>query len=183
MFTEEERQALRSIARRSIQEGLGTRRHWHPAAEELPDALRRKGASFITLQERGELRGCIGSIEAVIPLADDVADNAFRAAFQDPRFPPVAPAEFSELEISVSVLTPSKRLEVSSHGDLLARLVPGKDGLILECKDGRATYLPDVWKSLPEPHDFVLSLKRKAGLPGSYPTESIQWSVYRTEKV
>lgn len=183
MFTTDERTRLLSIARRSIQEGLVTRHHWHPEPADLSATLLQKGASFVTLHIRGHLRGCIGSIEATLPLAEDVADNAFRSAFKDPRFAPLSPAEFAELEIDLSVLTPPRPLSVSSEGELLAHLRPGIDGLILDCQDGRATYLPDVWQTLPDPHAFIDSLKKKAGLPTSYPAENIRWSVYQTEKI
>lgn len=135
-----------------------------------PDAawLDLPGASFVTLTLNGKLRGCIGSVTARRPLGDDVAANARAAAFRDPRFPPLTVAEFDDVRIEVSVLTPPKLIPVTSRQEALAELVPGKDGVIVDCRQNRATFLPQVWRQLPDPDRFLRALMRKADLPANH---------------
>ena len=115
-----------------------------------------------------KLRGCVGTLDAQRPLARDVSANACAAAFQDTRFKPLTQEEFARIDIEVSLLSTPKRLRFEDHADLIARLRPGVDGLILEYgdekADKRATYLPQVWESLPDPDRFIASLKQKAGI-------------------
>lgn len=127
-------------------------------------ALRRLGASFVTLERGGALRGCIGSLEPARPLYRDVERNALRA-MADPRLAPVTPDEWPELAVTVSVLSPSEPLPVGSLDELLARLRPGIDGLTLLDGRQRSTFLPAVWHKLPEPVDFLGALLRKGGWP------------------
>ena len=160
--------ALLAIARASIQHGLDVGEPLPVSLDEVPEALSRPGASFVTLQLGGALRGCIGSFEAYRPLAADVAHNAYAAAFRDPRFPPLSPSELAELELHLSLLGAPVPLAVSSENELLAALRPGVDGLILEDGGRRGLFLPQVWEQLPEPAGFVVHLKRKAGLPDDH---------------
>jgi AmmeMemoRadiSam system protein A len=153
-----------------------------PALEGLASWLREPGASFVTLKLDGELRGCIGSVEPHRPLALDVAHNARAAAFQDPRFDPVSPAEIPRLGVEVSVLSPREPFEAASESDALARLRPQVDGLYLEFGAMRATFLPQVWESLPDPADFLGELRRKAGLPPGFWHRDIKLSRYTVEK-
>ncbi len=161
-------EALLAIARASIQHGLDVGEPLPVELDDVPEALVRPGASFVTLQLDGALRGCIGSFEAYRPLASDVSHNAHAAAFRDPRFAPLSPAELTGLEVHLSLLGPPVPLAVSSEEDLLAALRPGVDGLILEDGGRRGLFLPQVWEQLPVPVDFVTHLKRKAGLPADY---------------
>ncbi len=124
----------------------------------------RRG-NFVTLQTRGRLRGCIGKLVTDEPLHVSVSRNALGAAFRDPRFPPLAASELETLSISVSVLSPPKRLDYRDANDLLERIVPHRDGVILQQGAARATFLPQVWEQLPEPEVFLSALCRKAGLP------------------
>jgi len=128
----------------------------------------------VTLTLGGELRGCIGSLEAYQPLADDVTSNARSAAFRDPRFPPLTAAEFRRVHIEVSVLSAPQPMAVTSEADALAQLRPGVDGVILAAAGRRATFLPQVWEQLPEPATFLAHLKRKAGLPAGYWGDDVQ---------
>ncbi|MBL8369119.1 MAG: AmmeMemoRadiSam system protein A [Candidatus Accumulibacter sp.] len=130
--------------------------------------LAEPGASFVTLTQDGALRGCIGSLEAQRPLAADVAENAFAAAFRDPRFPPLSERELAHTRIEVSLLAPAEPFPVSSEEDALARLRPGVDGLILSYGRRRATFLPQVWESLADPRQFLAQLKLKAGLAADF---------------
>ncbi|MGH8878425.1 MAG: AmmeMemoRadiSam system protein A, partial [Stackebrandtia sp.] len=126
--------------------------------------LHREGASFVTLQRDGKLRGCIGSLLAHRPLDEDVVRNALRA-MEDPRMAPVDRREWPDLSISVSVLTPPVRLDVGDRTSLLSALRPGVDGLTLRRRARRATFLPSVWESLKNPEDFLAALLRKGGWP------------------
>jgi AmmeMemoRadiSam system protein A len=140
-------------------------------------------ASFVSLHLGPELRGCIGSLEARRPLALDVAHNAHAAAFRDPRFPPVSADECKRLSLEISLLTPAEPLAFGSEAELLAQLAPMVDGLILEERGRRGTFLPVVWEMLPEPRDFLAQLKRKAGLPAGYWSDSLRAWRYRTEVI
>jgi AmmeMemoRadiSam system protein A len=111
----------------------------------------------------------------------DVADHAFAAAFEDPRFLPVQKEELPELQIHISVLSPSEPLHFSSEEELLAQLRPGVDGLILHLGQRRATFLPAVWKSLPDPYTFLVQLKQKAGLPIDFWSDELQVERYTTD--
>lgn len=180
-FTNEERAALLEVARRSIEHGLETGRPLPVDVSAYPPALQAPGASFVTLNIDGRLRGCIGSLEAVRPLVEDVAHNAFAAAFRDPRFPPVTAAEAPHLDIHVSVLSPAEPMEFESEEDLLRQIRPGVDGLILEDHGRRGTFLPSVWESLPDPRDFLQQLKLKAGLPPDHWSDTLRVWRYTTE--
>lgn len=177
-----ERSALLAIAWRAVRAGLEV-----PWIEldlaALPPRLGEPGASFVSLHREGRLRGCMGRLEATRPLAEDVAGNARAAAYFDPRFPALAPAEIPGLELEISVLTPSVPLEVESETHLLALLRPGVDGLILAERQRRATFLPTVWRELPDPRDFLGHLKRKAGLPADYWSGSLRFERYSTESI
>ncbi|MDX1698844.1 MAG: AmmeMemoRadiSam system protein A, partial [Thiohalobacterales bacterium] len=164
LFTDSQQQELLDIARESIQEGL---QRGQPLTVEVdPDSpLASPGASFVTLKLDGQLRGCIGSLEAYRPLIRDVAENAYAAAFQDPRFSPLTYPELDRLDLSLSILTPAERMTFTSQEDLLGQLQPGIDGLILQEDSRRGTFLPSVWESLPQANRFLSHLKLKAGLP------------------
>src|SRR5436190_11311738 len=126
--------------------------------------LRQAGATFITLTKQGQLRGCIGSLQASRPLGADVAENAIAAALRDPRFPPMTAAEWPEVRVEVSLLSAPKPMRFADEADLLDQLRPGEDGVIVEADGRRATYLPQVWESIPDKRMFMRELARKAGL-------------------
>jgi AmmeMemoRadiSam system protein A len=153
---------LISLARSAIESAVHGNNFIVPG--NLPPLLAAPGAAFVTLKKDGALRGCIGSIEAWRPLVTDVADNAVRAALQDPRFPPVGIGEVTALAVSVSVLTPPQPMTFADEADLLAQLHPGIDGLIIEDGPHRALFLPAVWETLPDPQAFLDHLRQKAGL-------------------
>jgi len=126
--------------------------------------LREKRGTFVTLTKNGLLRGCIGHIEPIQEIYKDVIDNALSAAFQDPRFPPLKKEEMKDVEIEISVLTQPQGLVYTSVGDLLNKLQPLRDGVIIEKGKKGATYLPQVWEDLMEKEDFLSSLCEKASL-------------------
>lgn len=174
------RATLLELARRAIAHGLAHGQPLPSAPAELPPFLAEHRASFVTLTRHGRLRGCIGRLEAARPLGVDVADNAFAAAFRDPRFAPVQDEEFDELHLTVAVLTVPEPLPVHGEAELLARLEPGEHGLILEFGAHRATFLPKVWEQLPDAREFVAQLKRKAGLPADHWSAALRFWVYRS---
>jgi len=156
--------ALLDIAEASIAHGLKSGRPLPVATKDYPEDLRRPTASFVTLHLDGRLRGCTGSPTACRPLAQDVAVNAYHSAFDDPRFDPVARHEAARLDTEISLLTDPEPVAFSSEDDLIARLVPGRDGLILQCAGNRGLFLPQVWDSVPDAREFLDHLKVKAGL-------------------
>ena len=146
----------------------------HSPAETAAHAawLDAPGASFVTLTSGrapgGALRGCIGSLEARRPLREDVEANAVAAALHDPRFAPLTARELDDTVVEVSVLSVPAALPAADEAELLARLRPGVDGVVLSACGRRATFLPQVWEQLPDPADFLARLRRKAGLPADY---------------
>jgi AmmeMemoRadiSam system protein A len=156
---------LLKTARTAISRYLQQGRKWVPALDDCDGPLKASRACFVTLQRDGQLRGCIGSLEAHEPLILNVAHNAWSAAFADPRFPPVSASELNELHIDVSVLGLPEAIHFDSDIHLIEQLRPGVDGLILYTPQGsRATFLPSVWEQLPNPLHFLQHLKQKAGL-------------------
>ncbi len=144
--------------------------------------LQEPGASFVTLTRQGELRGCIGTLEAHRPLGIDVRENAVAAAFRDPRFMPLSRAEFAAVRVEVSLLSPAEPLEARDESAALAALRPGVDGVVFEYGHYRSTFLPQVWEQLPEPAAFLAHLKRKAGLPADFWAEQVRLSRYTVSK-
>lgn len=168
---------------------LGLARHaleQHFGEASIPPAdcpaLHAQGASFVTLTQHGNLRGCIGSLEAWRPLGQDVQENALAAALRDPRFPPLTAEELPHTRIEVSLLTPSEALHFRDQADALAQLRPGIDGIILAASGQRATFLPQVWEQLPDRATFMAQLKRKAGLPADYWGDDIRLERYTVKK-
>ena len=163
---DEQGRTLLAIARGAIGRQLG-----QAAAPRLdhPAWLAQPGATFVTLTVEGALRGCIGSLQAHRPLGHDVAANAENAAFRDPRFAPLALQEWRQVALEVSLLSAPEKADFGDEIDLLGRLRPGVDGVILEYGGRRGTFLPQVWESLPDRRRFMQELKRKAGLPADTP--------------
>ena len=182
MYSIKQQQQLLKIARESIAHGLKTATPSMPS-EALPSEFQEHRATFVTLEIKGQLRGCIGMLEPLRPLAEDVAENAFAAAFQDSRFPPLASREFSALEISISILSPPEPLSFSSEEDLLKQIRPEIDGLILQEGLHRGTFLPAVWDQLPNTKTFFEHLKQKAGLPLGYWSNTLRISRYTAEYI
>lgn len=168
---------LLALARAALEKEFGRRSVTRPRL----DWLAEPGACFVTLRQGAELRGCIGSVVAHRSLAEDVTANALAAAFHDPRFLPLTEDELDTVTIEVSVLSLPTAIEFGSERDLLNQLRPGEDGVILEMDTRRATFLPAVWKQLPDPTDFLRKLKRKAGLEETFWSEEIRIQRYTTE--
>jgi AmmeMemoRadiSam system protein B/AmmeMemoRadiSam system protein A len=144
--------------------------------------LKQAGATFVTLTSEGRLRGCIGSLSAARPLGEDVAENARAAAFRDPRFPALKRGEWPHCRVEVSLLSAAKPLRFADEAELLAQIVPGEDGLILEADGKRGTFLPQVWEGLPDKKMFLSELVKKAGLPQDTRLARCKLSRYRVAK-
>lgn len=177
----EQGRILLQIARAAISSAL--RMHCAPAAvDDNMFWLSRPGATFVTLTQRGELRGCIGSLQACDPLLEDVSNNAVSAALHDPRFMPLAADELDSVSVEVSLLSELQPLNFASEADALAQLRPDIDGIVFEYGPYRSTFLPQVWESLPQPQQFLARLKSKARLSGDFWAEDIRLSRYTVSK-
>jgi MEMO1 family protein len=170
---------LIGLARSAIGEKFGAASR---AAQGGTSWLHQPGATFVTLTRANELRGCIGSLEAKRALHLDVCDNAVAAAFRDPRFKPLTSAEWSDTFVEVSLLSPLQPLAMESEDALLRTLRPGLDGVLIEYGHHRSTFLPQVWEQLPKPRDFLMSLRRKAGLPPDFWESGMRVSRYTVSK-
>jgi AmmeMemoRadiSam system protein A len=168
MLSAADRDTLLRLARESVRHGLDHGIALTVNPDDYSDALRTPGASFVTLQRRQRLRGCIGMLQPVRPLVEDVVENAFAAAFHDSRFKPLDGNEFADLDIHISILGEPEPLPCDSEADLLRQLRPGIDGLILQYGARRATFLPSVWEQLQDKREFLAHLKQKAGLAAGF---------------
>ncbi len=169
---------LLRLAREAIAARFGT------SLPPVPDVawLAEPGATFVTLTQHGDLRGCIGSLVAYRPLLEDVRANAVAAAFHDPRFEPMREEELAYTRVEVSLLSPVQPMAFASERNALDQLRPGVDGVIFECFHHRSTFLPQVWEQLPTREEFMAHLKRKAGLAGDFWSPDVRLSRYTVDK-
>lgn len=177
----DQQRAVLLTAASAIEARLGLVAAAPPEETELHGALGEPRASFVTLTIDGQLRGCCGTLEPARPLLLDVWSNAQASAFRDPRFTPLTVREWQWSSLEVSLLTPSERVAVASEQQLLLELVPGRDGLVLEWRGMRATFLPKVWEQVAGPRDFLRRLKQKAGLDADFWAADVQVWRYETE--
>jgi AmmeMemoRadiSam system protein A len=178
MLSIERGPTLLALARAAIAHSLGLK----AATLEMPHWLQEPGASFVTLTQNGQLRGCIGSLAAHRPLGEDVRANAVAAALHDPRFPALTVAELERTRVEVSVLSPMQPLAFNSEAEAVAQLRPHVDGVVLEYGAHRGTFLPQVWEQLPNPREFMAQLKRKAGLSADFWADGVRLQRYTVEK-
>jgi len=177
-----QRRQLLALARNTILHGLTGGGEPEISLDRYHPALRAERGSFVTIDKRGQLRGCIGSLSARRPLVVDVAHNARAAAFRDERFEPLRMSEFADVELHISVLGPTRAMAVGSRDELVRGLRPGVDGLILQQGRHRSTYLPSVWEKIPRPESFVSELRAKAGLPRQGWSDDMRVWTYTTEE-
>jgi AmmeMemoRadiSam system protein A len=183
VLTPEEKQTLLYIARQSLEAAV--RGEGLPALDRasMTSRLLADGASFVTLTKHGDLRGCIGALQPYQSLAADVREHAAAAALEDYRFHPVEPAELAEIAVEVSRLTIPTPLEYTTPEDLLSKLRPGTDGVILRDGFQRATFLPQVWEKIPEPAEFLASLCYKMGAAhDSWRRKHLEVLIYQVEE-
>ncbi|NQT84077.1 AmmeMemoRadiSam system protein A [bacterium] len=164
-LSDQEWKFLLGLARKTIEEVVIDGNMPEIDASGLSNRLTELKGCFVTLKEKGQLRGCIGHIFPNEPLYKAVMDNARSAAISDPRFPPVQSEELAEIEIEVSVLTVPQPLDFESPDDLLNKLRPDVDGVVLRIGRRQSTFLPQVWEQLPDKERFLAHLTAKAGLP------------------
>jgi len=180
-LTPEEKKALLELARGTIAACLDP---GHPLKrpEPLPEPFTEKRGCFVSLHEKGQLRGCIGTIEATHPLIDGIEENAKNAAFCDPRFSPLKKEELDHVDIEISILTEPRVLRFTDGEDLKRQLIPGVHGVILSRGGRRATFLPQVWDQLPDKDLFLEHLCRKAGMePDCWRDTKTTVAVYEVE--
>lgn len=175
-----EQARLLDIARESIRSGLTSGRALQIDMTQAEENLRLKAAVFITLTRSDELRGCIGSLRAIDPLAQAVATSAFNAAFRDSRFGPLSADELDAIRIEISVLSEMEPIEAGSRQALLNSLQPGIDGLLLEDRGHRSTFLPKVWEKITSAEEFLQQLLLKAGLGAGHWSDTLRFHRYHT---
>lgn len=173
---------LLARAYNAIAAELGGKTVAEPSATDFAAELAAPGATFVTLTQNGQLRGCIGSLQAWRPLEEDVRANALAAAFRDPRFPPLRAEELNRTRVEVSLLAPAVAMTFTDEADALAQLRPLVDGVILECQGHRSTFLPQVWEQIPDPARFLGQLKLKAGLAADFWAPEMKLWRYEVKK-
>ena len=182
-LTIEEQKILLRLAREAMERGVKKEAIPPVDISGLPPSLGEEGSSFVTLTINGQLRGCIGSLEAYEPLAEDVREHAVAAALNDPRFPPVREEELSAIQIEISRLTRPIPMEYQDANDLLSKLHPHEDGVVLRDAFHRATFLPQVWDKIPERTEFLDNLCYKMGLRhDSWRTKHLEVLTYHVEE-
>ena len=169
---------LLSLARAAIAREIGRAR---PAPDDLA-WLRELGACFITLTQENKLRGCIGTLQAHRPLGEDVKANAVAAAFRDPRFKPLTVSEFDAIDVEISLLSVLAPVTFNDEADALSQLRAGIDGVVFQYGHHKSTFLPQVWKDLADPAEFMAHLKYKAGLPPDFWDREVKLSRYTVTK-
>lgn len=181
-LTVEELALLLRLARASMDAAVTGDRLPVPEFSAYPPRLVERRGCFVTLRQSGTLRGCIGNVRARDPLCRMIVENARSAALDDPRFSPVTSAELSELVVEVSVLTEPRPLTGLSADELLTRLTPRRDGVLLQIGGRVATFLPQVWEMLPDPRVFLDRLAQKAGCaPDAWRTPSASVQIYQAQ--
>lgn len=182
-LNDQDRAVLLRLARQALEESVFGKAGAELDLDSLPLPLRETGACFVTLTIRGQLRGCIGTLEAYQPLAEDVRAHAVNAAMNDYRFPPVQPSELPYIDIEISRLTKPTPLAYKHGEDLLHLLRPGVDGVILRDGHRKSTFLPQVWEKLPDPIVFLNHLCEKMGAPPNlWRRKHLDVAIYQVEE-
>ena len=179
-FKNKDEQNLLRIAYETIEYGLKQGEQLEVNAQQYSPTLQNFNASFTTLKVDGKLRGCTGTTEAILPLVCAVSRSAYNSAFCDLRFTPILASELSQIKISISVLSQIETLSFTSEKNLLEKIRPKVDGLIISYKDHKGTLLPVVWEAIPNKYQFLSVLKEKAGLPQDFWSSEMQVSRYTT---
>lgn len=179
----EEQQTLLRLAREAMTQRVKGEKLSRLDPSSLTQTLREEGASFVTLTKRGVLRGCIGALEPYQSLAEDVRAHAVSAALEDPRFPAVRERELNAIQIEVSRLTRPSLLEYKDADDLLSKIKPHVDGVVLRDGLRRATFLPQVWEKIPQPNEFMDNLCYKMGANyDTWRTKQLEVLTYQVEE-
>jgi AmmeMemoRadiSam system protein A len=180
-LTEKDKNALKKIARKAVIHAVTYSKELPVSLSEFPATLHGYQNTFVTLKYNGKVIGCMGSLEADKPLVNDVVHHAFSASYYDSRFPDPKTIDPEKIEIHISLLSPIEEIKFSSEQGLLSVIRPGKDGLLIREGQQSGTFLPAVWDSIPAPERFLKELKRKAGLPTDYWSDTIKAYRYITD--
>jgi hypothetical protein len=180
-LSERDRGSLLEVAGQAVHQAVTEGRPVAIDTARYAESLRRPGASFVTVEVAGQLRGCIGALEPYRPLVEDVAFHAYAAVCEDGRFAPIATSELDALMLEIAVLDAPEALHFDSEGELVAQIRPGIDGLILSDGPYRGTFLPKVWSKVPDPGEFISLLKNKAGLPANHWSSRLTVERYTVE--
>jgi len=181
-LSEDEGKYLLGVARETIKNRLSNMEEPQIDRKEIPEKFQERLCTFVTVTIEDNLRGCIGHIIPRESLIEGIKENAINAAFKDPRFHPLTKEEFDRIEIEISILTSPQELDYVDAEDLLKKLRPGIDGVILKKGFYEATFLPQVWDQLPKKEEFLSQLCLKAGLSAnSWKTEKLQVSTYQVQ--
>ncbi len=172
-FADDYGPALMAVVQKSLQDAASGKKYI-PENDAFPDIMYNKGASFVTLNKKGRLRGCIGSLVPHNAIVRDVAANAYKAAMEDERFSPLKTEELEDIEAEISLLTDFEPIEFASETDLLSKIRPGKDGIVIRDGSRQGVFLPSVWKELSEKKEFLNHLKIKAGLSPNYWSDTLK---------
>ena len=174
---------LLSLARHALETYVKTGQTIHPDENQLDEEVCQKGATFVTLHKQNQLRGCIGTLSAYQPIFADVIEHAIAAGTQDYRFPVVREEELSQLHFEVSILSNPVPLPYTSPENLLQQLRVGMDGVVISSGFQRATFLPQVWESIPDKEEFLNQLCRKMGVKGNaWRNTKYDVSVYQVQE-
>jgi AmmeMemoRadiSam system protein A len=181
-FSATERRWLLELARKNLMSASASGSVLEAVEKDVPQKLAVNKACFVTLTKEGALRGCVGHLRASGPLHQAVAETTHRAALHDPRFPPVQPDELDQIRIEISVLTEPQPLEFNSPEDLLSKLHPNEDGVLLQIGRSSATFLPQVWEQVTDKVKFLERLAQKAGCaPSAWRGKDVSVSIYHVE--
>jgi AmmeMemoRadiSam system protein A len=182
MLSKDEKEYLLRVARAALEAATEDRKLSPLDPSELPERLQAPGASFVTLTKQGALRGCIGALNAEVPLVEDVRQHAVDAARHDHRFHRVTPDETKSIAIEVSVLSEPQPISTTDPDAILKVLRPGVDGVVVLSGSRRATFLPQVWEKVPSPEEFLTMLCQKAGMPGeAWKQGEVEILIYQVE--
>ncbi len=179
-MNDQDKKKLLALARKSLENELNGSRNDLDIYDTAP--FRESNGLFVTLLKNGNLRGCIGRIESDQSLYENVVDLSKAAAFNDHRFDRLTPQELDNIVIEISILSIPQDVEGDSSFDKVSKIVPDRDGVVLSAKGKRATFLPQVWESIPVRENFVSELCRKAGLSKNYWEKNpVNLSTYQVE--
>jgi AmmeMemoRadiSam system protein A len=178
---EAQRQRLLKLARQVLTSRVNRGKSPYIDTGTFPSWMQTHAACFVTLEQKGRLRGCIGSLRAHRPLVEDVAINVQKAAFEDRRFRPLRAEELEHTTLKIALLSPTHPMSFADQADLESQLVPHRDGLILRDAGHAGTFLPMVWDKLTGPHEFVQALKQKAGLPPEHWSDTLTVDLFHAE--
>jgi AmmeMemoRadiSam system protein A len=182
-MTESEKLTALRLARNAIESEL--LRTPLGRQDQLPTVFGEDGAVFVTIKTKeGALRGCVGSLIAHRSLFEDIIENSMSSAFRDPRFPPLNITELPFIKLELSLLQSPTELIYSSPTELLSKIVPFEDGLIIKYEEYQATFLPSVWEEIPSKEEFISRLCQKAGLEADFwKSGKLEIYVYKAEKI